>query len=598
MGNETSSSSDTNEFIREFKIKYDFQTEISDKRFGDVYVYKHKMEKRYIGKRGHMCNSAPEYQTYLRSCKQRMNLKHRNILMLYYAHEANEDNICGDFNKITIYFEYYFHDLEKELNRRRENGLEFFSESELWYLLDSLIQACCYFEKNKIYHGDIRPTNILLTPEGQVKIADHGILHADHSNYYKMLSRREKCYLSPILVRSLGVGEFKPFHDHWKSDVYSLGMTLLEAASLCPPLCAYDFENYQISHPILEELLNQCRAKYSDFFVNVIRDMLLDDENTRPSFENLRALLLPFQNSIQSNQQLQRNSVVYQNPILVPVQLQQSQAYMQPQQQIIQLPQQQQLVTPLPQQAQQQQPNQQFQAQNSVVTFVQQPLSQTGTSSVTAFQAQDGSVSQQQMPLQMSNSPFQPQVMTLQYQNGGASFGSPQQSIIQYPVQRLVPQQPMQIQQQQVQLQQQTQQSPQLQASANTPQLQSQSPTLYQQQAQPQLAADNESDITKKVNEAIAKSQQTYKRHQEAFQNQNVGGQSPSQVIQNGSNPGYNLNGQLPIQQQYIPQQYVQAQQQFGGASPQGFMQQPINGGFYQGFGIQQQPQQIAFQQQ
>lgn len=51
-----------------------------------------------------------------------MNLKHRNILMLYYSQEANEDNICGDFNKITIYFEYYFHDLEKELVRRRENG--------------------------------------------------------------------------------------------------------------------------------------------------------------------------------------------------------------------------------------------------------------------------------------------------------------------------------------------------------------------------------------------------------------------------------------------------------------------------------------------
>ena len=52
MGNETSSMGDESCFMREFKSQYDFTTELSDKRFGDVCIYRHKTEKKYIAKRG------------------------------------------------------------------------------------------------------------------------------------------------------------------------------------------------------------------------------------------------------------------------------------------------------------------------------------------------------------------------------------------------------------------------------------------------------------------------------------------------------------------------------------------------------------------
>ncbi|EGR28134.1 protein kinase domain protein [Ichthyophthirius multifiliis] len=221
MGNEFSIEEEQSQFIKEFKQKYDFYTEQNDKRFGDIYIYKHKTEKKYI--------------------------------------------------------------TQRELFRRRDSQ-EFFSEPEIWYLLDSLIQACSYLEKHKIYHGDLRPVNIILTPEGFVKIADHGILHVDQTNYHKSLTKKEKSYLSPILMRSLAQRELRPLHDFAKSDVYSLGMTILEAASLSNPMCCYDYNSLMISHPIIEELLVKCRFRYSEFFVNFIKDMLLDDENLRPSF--------------------------------------------------------------------------------------------------------------------------------------------------------------------------------------------------------------------------------------------------------------------------------------------------------------------------
>jgi hypothetical protein len=45
-------------------------------------------------------------------------MTHKNLLKLVGYSQSKEDNLCGDFNKLTAYVEFYFHDLEKELDRR------------------------------------------------------------------------------------------------------------------------------------------------------------------------------------------------------------------------------------------------------------------------------------------------------------------------------------------------------------------------------------------------------------------------------------------------------------------------------------------------
>lgn len=44
------------------------------------------------------------------------------------------------------------------------------------------MSLCCFLEQQNTYHGDIRPVNILLTPSGQVKLADHQILQQEKSS--------------------------------------------------------------------------------------------------------------------------------------------------------------------------------------------------------------------------------------------------------------------------------------------------------------------------------------------------------------------------------------------------------------------------------
>lgn len=102
-------------------------------------------------------------------------------------HQQSEAQICGDFSKVTVYWEYYPHTLEKELDKRHARQ-EYLTEPELWYILDSVVSVLSFLEQYKIYHGDIRPVNVLLTPEGHVKIADHGLVHSDRTGYVKALS--------------------------------------------------------------------------------------------------------------------------------------------------------------------------------------------------------------------------------------------------------------------------------------------------------------------------------------------------------------------------------------------------------------------------
>ncbi|HET7265917.1 MAG TPA: PASTA domain-containing protein [bacterium] len=82
-----------------------------------------------------------------------------------------------------------------------------------------------YAHKTGIVHRDIKPQNILLTPDGGVKVTDFGIARAlaatGITETGTVLGSVQ--YISPEQARGLGVG--------WRADLYSLGVVLYEAAT-------------------------------------------------------------------------------------------------------------------------------------------------------------------------------------------------------------------------------------------------------------------------------------------------------------------------------------------------------------------------------
>ena len=43
--------------------------------------------------------------------------------------------LCGNFQSINIYVEYYYGTLEKEIEKRKKKGI-FFEEEEIWILFE------------------------------------------------------------------------------------------------------------------------------------------------------------------------------------------------------------------------------------------------------------------------------------------------------------------------------------------------------------------------------------------------------------------------------------------------------------------------------
>lgn len=93
-------------------------------------------------------------------------------------------------------------------------------------------EALEYAASQGLAHGDLRPENILVTPEGQVKLADFGIGAAVCASSRLQMSAliHSAHYLSPEVAQ--GKAPSPP------SDVYSLGVILFEMLSGQPPFQA------------------------------------------------------------------------------------------------------------------------------------------------------------------------------------------------------------------------------------------------------------------------------------------------------------------------------------------------------------------------
>merc|ERR1711920_723931 len=91
-------------------------------------------------------------------------LQHPNIVRLY-------DVILTD-QKLTLVFEFLDQDLKKYLDSNGDRGLDApTTRSFLWQLL----QGICHCHENRVLHRDLKPQNLLINRDGELKLADFGL---------------------------------------------------------------------------------------------------------------------------------------------------------------------------------------------------------------------------------------------------------------------------------------------------------------------------------------------------------------------------------------------------------------------------------------
>jgi serine/threonine-protein kinase len=142
------------------------------------------------------------------------------------------------------------------------------SEIEFLEIFTQALNALNYIHKKEIIHCDIKPTNIFILTNGQVKILDFGNAKSQDTQTHTKISTA--AYMSPEQVKS-------DINIDNRSDIYSLGVTMyyaINGKALYNPL--FDSQNeifskivneplsiFKIESPFIKIILKAC-AKNSE----------------------------------------------------------------------------------------------------------------------------------------------------------------------------------------------------------------------------------------------------------------------------------------------------------------------------------------------
>lgn len=225
-------------------------------------------------------------------------------------------------------FEFYNRNLAKELHERKHvidegdymhDSTKFFSEPEVWYIIDSLCSVVQTFRQNGYHHGDIQPKNILIDEQGFLKLLDNSLVNYGYTGYQKMLSDpRYESALSPLLMEAMRIRATDPIHTKVKSDLFSVGITALCAATNTNINHYYDWrqkrvrmryppdveekmsrEGFQpVQDTVGEDLERMRTIGYSEQLIGVIAGLLQYHERDRIGVDELRGFIAKHQSEI------------------------------------------------------------------------------------------------------------------------------------------------------------------------------------------------------------------------------------------------------------------------------------------------------------
>ena len=154
-------------------------------------------------------------------------------------------------------------------------------------ILKGILNGLDYLHNQKILHRDISTDNIMIENErNNIKITDFGI-SAYYKQYYfqqnPMYSKQSIVgrpdYASPEIFNAYQ-NQVKPVYD-FKTDIYSLGITMFKLMTFCYPTC---IKNRNLNLEFRDKIDSN---KYDQSLINVIMNMLQDDQNKRPTCQDI-----------------------------------------------------------------------------------------------------------------------------------------------------------------------------------------------------------------------------------------------------------------------------------------------------------------------
>ncbi|OQV14105.1 STE20-like serine/threonine-protein kinase [Hypsibius exemplaris] len=260
--------------------------ELGDGAFGKVYKAENRNTKALAAAKVCELKDEDELEDFLTEIDILTSCKHQNIVTL---HEAF---FYG--SKLWMLIEFCGAGAVDQIMTELEKPL---TEPQIRFVGHETCVALEYLHRNMIIHRDLKAGNILLTMDGQVKLADFGV-----SAKNKQLAQRRDSFIGTPYWMAPEIMRCETFRDwpyDYKADIWSFGITLIEMAEMDPP-------NHEMSP--MRVLIRIQKAdppklkhadKWSTDFSDILRYALVKEPDNRPTAAEV--LKHPFFSQVKSN---------------------------------------------------------------------------------------------------------------------------------------------------------------------------------------------------------------------------------------------------------------------------------------------------------
>ncbi|KAI8363628.1 Mek-1 kinase in complex with Ucb1353770 and Amppnp [Mortierella sp. GBAus27b] len=240
---------------------------------GTVSQVRHKPSGFVMARKHVLCDPNPEFQRLLDRELRTLDQCHSPWIVTFYGAYMDGD-------ELAICMEYCEGgSMESVYKRVSEKGM-IIPENVLGKISEAVLNGLVYLHKmHHVMHRDLKPSNIVVTVEGNIKLCDFGV-SGNLVNSFAETFVGTSYYMAPERIQG---GKYPV-----QSDVWSLGLTIIEIAQMKNPLPA-NLAPFELLHYIVNQPVPSLPEDepWSNAFREFLAQCLIKDFMKRPNPEQM-----------------------------------------------------------------------------------------------------------------------------------------------------------------------------------------------------------------------------------------------------------------------------------------------------------------------